>query len=237
VHDPLSVIFDVLRPWPKRLHRHPLKRSKNRPRPWFAARQYGPLNVRPRYFPCAHCDDGKVRDPVPSYQERHVYGPGDDCPDCAGRGFNVVPRRKRLYFGWHFWRFGAREFYFPPLVTVWHVDPEVGGDDDSCGLEYRRRQRLATLDGDRLGEWWWWFVYRKYRWWHVTHWSVQVHPWQRLQRWRNVRCPGCGERFGWDEAGIAPGFHADAWHFKCAETRGFGMQAGEQVAAEPTADV
>lgn len=25
------------------------------------------------------------------------------------------------------------EGYHPPIVTIWHQDPEVGGDDDSCG--------------------------------------------------------------------------------------------------------
>jgi hypothetical protein len=234
VHDPLTVIFDVLRPWPqKNPNGKRWSEQKRSPQPrLYRHRQWGPLNCRAARFTCAHCDDGKVRDPVPSYQVRHVYGPGDECPDCLGRGFTPCPRRRRLYFSWHFWLFGRRRYYFPPLVTVWHVDPDKGGDDDSCRRAVRTRQLTAHHDEDKLADWWWWLVFRKMHWWHLHHWSVQVIPWGRLQRWRKERCPACGERFGWSESGIAPGFDMPAYHFKCAETRGFGMQAAEK---EPVA--
>lgn len=66
----------------------------------------------------------------------------------------------------------TRRWYWPALVTVWHVDPETDGTDDSCG----------------------WFTNR---WWkfHVHHWRLQVHPWQALRRWLFTRCEFCGERF------------------------------------------
>jgi hypothetical protein len=39
--------------------------------------------------------------------------------------------------------------YRPPFITVWHLDPERGGDDDSCdwfGSNLDRREYTAALD-------------------------------------------------------------------------------------------
>lgn len=196
---------------------------------------------------------------------------------------------------------GRIRVYRAPFVTVWHVDPETDGSDDSCGftlphLTTRNRERLAALawkekrhpyflrseskewEGSRteaealyralllhvaeavgvtmtfeeaarrastaihnpgsgdaasrfcflpgyhtnfqrdseddrerhflgivcgMGRWilfdrrpW----YRRPRW-HVWHWKIQVHPWQKLRRWLFTRCGQCGERLGWSEAG------------------------------------
>lgn len=64
MHDPMTVIADLPRPWPK-------VRTGVRPRveqpPGFRHRQIGPVNIRAARFRCAHCDGGKIKDPVPSY--------------------------------------------------------------------------------------------------------------------------------------------------------------------------
>lgn len=245
MHDPMSVIFDILRPWPQKSpsgKRWRMSRRRERPRenetPWhlYRHRKWGPFNLRAARHRCFACEGtGKVPDPMPSWQAANAYGPGDRCPDCLGRGFTKNPWRRRPYFGWHFWQFGDRELYFPALITVWHVDPNAGGNDDSCRAAVRKRQLEAHHDGDKLGDWWWWKVFTHMHLWHVHHWKVQVVPWDRLQRWRKVRCPACGERFGWEESSLAPGFDMPGYHFRCAESHGFGVSAGEpeKAAAEP----
>lgn len=65
----------------------------------------------------------------------------------------------------------TRKWYFPALVTVWHVDPEADGTDDSCRV---MRNRWAKF--------------------HVHHWRIQIHPAQRLRKWLFTRCEFCGER-------------------------------------------
>lgn len=39
----------------------------------------------------------------------------------------------------------AEARYWPPLVTVWHVDPQMDGSDDSCGFTF---PRLTAADLD-----------------------------------------------------------------------------------------
>lgn len=36
--------------------------------------------------------------------------------------------------------------------------------------------------------------------WHIHHWQIQVHPWQQLRRWLFTRCAYCGTRFKWNES-------------------------------------
>lgn len=38
--------------------------------------------------------------------------------------------------------------------------------------------------------------------WHIRHWQIQVHPWQKLRRWLFTRCSQCSKRFGWNESPI-----------------------------------
>lgn len=101
--------------------------------------------------------------------------------------------------------------YRAPIVTIWHVDPEHGGDDDSCdwfgnrvGMFPAAKDDLAALSDEArravqvtlyiLGDRRPW--YRRPRW-HVHHWRFQVHPWGTFRRWLLSRCAGCGRRFAW----------------------------------------
>lgn len=38
--------------------------------------------------------------------------------------------------------------------------------------------------------------------WHVWHWHIQLHPWQKFRRWLLTRCSVCGKGFKWGECPI-----------------------------------
>lgn len=49
--------------------------------------------------------------------------------------------------------FNRKDWFWPPMVTIWHVDPERGGSDDSCGWS---RPPLSDTDRkiiDDLVDW------------------------------------------------------------------------------------
>lgn len=68
-----------------------------------------------------------------------------------------------------FWRFGNVELYWPGLITIWHVEP-AGADAFEICKHTTRWQ------------------------WHVHHWRLQLHPWQKFKRWAFQRCQWCGGR-------------------------------------------
>lgn len=58
-----------------------------------------------------------------------------------------------------FWRRKSEWGYRPPLITIWHVDPERDGSDDSCGwsrpkLSKDQRDRIESIAGDEAREPW-----------------------------------------------------------------------------------
>jgi hypothetical protein len=78
-----------------------------------------------------------------------------------------LPNRQRWSWRPPFVTAAGRAFYFPALVTVWHVEP--GGRDAFEVCKHSGRWR-----------------------WHVRHWHLQVRPLQRLRRRLLTRCAGCG---------------------------------------------
>jgi len=68
-----------------------------------------------------------------------------------------------------FWTLAGREYYWPGLITVWHVDPSGFDSFQDC---------------PRQSKWQW----------HVHHWKIQVQPLQHLRRWALTRCEWCGGR-------------------------------------------
>lgn len=199
MYDPMTVVFDLRRPplTPRELRGKKAYGSKQQDRR-YRHRQIGFLNIRASRSRCAHCDDGRVQDPPPSYHANAGYYPGQECPDCRGRGYNGVSITRRLYLSFAFFRLGGREWYLPSLVTIWHVDPEKptphGRTDDSCRADVRRRQLDAYKDGRGLENWLLWKRYVHMHKWHVHHWKIQVRPLGSLRRWLFTRCAGCGER-------------------------------------------
>lgn len=94
----------------------------------------------------------------------------------------LTVKRPRWRWSLPFVTVAGREFYFPPLITVWHNEP--GGHD------------ALTVCG-------------KSRWqWHIRHWSLQIHPFQNWRRRLLTKCEWCGGRsrkrdcvnhaLGWD---------------------------------------
>lgn len=90
--------------------------------------------------------------------------------------FQIVrpwPQRQKTPFGgarWRFkgkfWAIAGRGFYWPSLITVWHVEPN--GHDSGTVCKYRDH------------------------WKHPHHWRIQVHPLQKFRRWALTRCEWCG---------------------------------------------
>jgi hypothetical protein len=109
--------------------------------------------------------------------------------------------------------------YRESFITIWHVDPEKRGSDDSCdwfnknryrkafGTDFNRRinelpepsRELFSLLENIVG--WKRSWYRHPRW-HFWHWELQIHPAQQLKRWLFSRCAGCGKHFAYGESPV-----------------------------------
>ena len=130
-----------------------------------------------------------------------------------------------------FWPQGYRN----SLITIWHVDPEKDGSDDSCGWcfpnlnkkEIEYCERLIDNENDNLRSWFpskdhpvdmkrklmrmcKLFKAKKRKWyqhprWHFWHWKIQIHFIQTLKRFLFSRCAECGKRFKW---GYSPTSHS-----------------------------
>lgn len=123
------------------------------------------------------------------------------------------------------------------FITIWHVDPEADGTDDSCGwafahLNDRECEYAKYLIRDEYDNLRNWFsdipeydaiarisrIFRLHktltrRWWqhprwHFWHWKFQIHPIQYFKRWAFSRCHYCGGRFAWCESPISLGWHS-----------------------------
>jgi hypothetical protein len=82
-----------------------------------------------------------------------------------------------------FWRIAGRTYYWPSIITVWHVEP--GGQDS--GEVCRHYRRVETPTGHKT-------VWMRGWRWHVHHWRIQVHPLQNLRRALLTRCAWCHGR-------------------------------------------
>lgn len=125
------------------------------------------------------------------------------------------------------------------LVTIWHVDPERNGDEDSCGWSFAHldaaekaaaddliinefdnvRSWFATARDDDEAKWQLRRLWRLHKtelrpWWkhprwHVWHWQIQIHAIQRFKRWAFSRCAGCRKGFTWGYAPTTNQWHGD----------------------------
>lgn len=75
-----------------------------------------------------------------------------------------------------FWMLAGRRYYWPSIITIWHVEPGGADSGTVCKqwADHKPRNR-------------WRF--------HFWHWHVQVSPYQRMLRWAFTRCQLCGRRF------------------------------------------
>ena len=109
---------------------------------------------------------------------RHYHGQHhEDCP----------PRCRLGPFPWwrlrsysRFWRLAGRDWYWPPLVTVWHREPRGADALTIC------RRRYQGRDGE-------WHLSRTWHW-HIHHWKIQLHPAQDARRRLLTRCAWCRGR-------------------------------------------
>lgn len=192
MHDPLHVVAELRRPPLTRRERAGrVSNRKVEADPRRRHRQFGPLCLRPRIANCYGCDEnGKA---TKTYAAIGIYE-GEPCKDCAGRGYHVIPHRRRLYLGFAFWRLGDREWFFPPVITLWHRDPELKGDDSSCSRPFQQKAREAKVDGRFVARAWWLWCARHYGWWHFSHYHVQIIPLEALRRWLFSRCAYCSKQ-------------------------------------------
>lgn len=82
-----------------------------------------------------------------------------------------------------FWTLAGRGFYWPTMITVWHVEPG-GRDSGEICKHYRRDQVAGKWETTILKGWRF----------HVHHWRIQVGPLQSLRRRLLTRCSWCGGR-------------------------------------------
>lgn len=83
-----------------------------------------------------------------------------------------------------FWTVAGIGFYWPSIITIWHVEPKGRDSGEVC--RHVRREQLP--DGT-------WKVTALHGWkWHVHHWKIQVIPLQQFRRWLLTRCEWCGGR-------------------------------------------
>lgn len=121
----------------------------------------------------------------PRWQMRHHHVCGSWCGDdrASHEVANPFPWWRLGSYS-TFWTVAGRGWYWPSLITIWHVEP--GGHDS--GEVCRHYERVQQPDGTWTSK-----MLRGWRW-HVHHWRIQVHP---LQKWRRrllTRCTWCRGR-------------------------------------------
>jgi hypothetical protein len=110
---------------------------------------------------------------------RHYHDCGSWCADDPPHREGVFPWWKISSYS-RFWRIAGRDYFWPAIVIVWHVEP--GGRDALSVCQHRYR--------DRQGNWKFSHGWR----WHVHHWQFQFPPLQHLRRYALTRCAWCGGR-------------------------------------------
>ena len=73
----------------------------------------------------------------------------------------------------------------------WHTNRT---DDDEDERRERAHRLYCILAQFILRERRPWYRHPK---WHVWHWKIQLHPVQQFKRWAFSRCAGCGKRFAY----------------------------------------
>ncbi|WP_213452873.1 hypothetical protein [Rhizomonospora bruguierae] len=121
----------------------------------------------------------------PRWQIRYHHTCGDHC------GSDRAKHEASNPFPWWrpgsysaFWVLAGRGWYWPSLITIWHVEP--GGHDS--GEVCKHYERIRQPDGTWTSR-----VLRGWRW-HAWHWRFQIHPFQHWRRRLLTRCEWCGGR-------------------------------------------
>lgn len=80
------------------------------------------------------------------------------------------------------WTLAGRRYWFPPIVTVWHVEPGGRDSGEVCKHYCRYEQADSTWATKVLNGWRF----------HIWHWRIQVQALQMLRRRLLTRCEWCG---------------------------------------------
>jgi hypothetical protein len=75
------------------------------------------------------------------------------------RGWLSKRRRDKAdHYDWKDPRFAYRD----PLITIWHVDPETDGSDDSCGYTFPRTPKALREKAEKIASSEWQFMFGQY---------------------------------------------------------------------------
>jgi hypothetical protein len=136
----------------------------------------------------------EIRRPWPRRDRSHDARPGQRRwevryhHDCSRYGCAEKHAGQSFFPWWSpgsyspFWVLAGRGWYWPDMITVWHVEP--GGHDS--GEVCRHYVRTRQPDGTYQTRW-----LRGWRW-HIHHWRIKVGPLQTLRRTLLTRCEWCG---------------------------------------------
>lgn len=110
---------------------------------------------------------------------------------------------------------GRRRRWWPPLVTIWHVEPGNRDSGEVCPHTRRWQETDGRWRSEPINRWRW----------HLHHWHLQIHPLQALNRRLRTRCVNCGGRStkqypvdcgSWsDDLGYWWRKERDLWHSTC----------------------
>lgn len=232
MHDPMTVAFDLPRPWPRlaregierRLygrfywptwvtiwHVDPERDGTDDSCGWFLRARHGDKAVLARIRQSFNSEWGEK----PEMIHYHYWFSPEGAPnmDTSSIVLDMFLRAaQQVYSGRRFdkhgWR-GARRFCRRHLFEIQRF---AGNSTDSMhtiiqqsyGRSERRDERIARAAAIVYGCILDWSRpwYRHPRW-HVWHWRVQVHPVQAFKRWAFSRCSLCGGRFMWGESPVS----------------------------------
>lgn len=120
------------------------------------------------------------------------------------RSMTNVHRARRWHLSGPFWTLAGRTYYWPHLVTFWHIEPQGHDSGTICkgmgssGLSWRNLKFAAR---------------------HWRHVEVHVQPYRRVKRWLFDRCDECGYRFLWKSDRTGYMSSDKSYHAKCMELR------------------
>lgn len=225
MHDPMTVAFDIKRPW----------RS--------APSQFSPKGYRPTWITIWHVDPerdagkrgtraddtcGWFRPPTAPEERARMHKLGEhqystifeklaavqNGKDYARVCFEPTPYDV-IYWAWRSikhehrprgpWQYGCRltrgeleKIYSLSASPIDNFRLTIAGIDsaEKCGDLFVSLYKLYL----RHHRPW----YREPRW-HLWHWRVQIHPWQALRRWLLSRCAHCGKRFPYGYSPVSHG--------------------------------
>jgi hypothetical protein len=214
MHDPLTVAFEIKRPWPAKRSRI-LRNSDWRYHPpivtiWHRDPERGGSDDSCGWFKRAHHGDAKVLDKIErafasewdgEYTGWFRADDGQPVLSVQATTLGLFRRAAYIYFG-SSWRRANR------FMRRWHselvefAENRTDSLSDSLTMRFgndrKREDRIASMASCVYG----WILRAERPWyrhprWHVWHWRIQVQPLQYLKRWAFSRCATCGKGFSW----------------------------------------